>query len=129
MTITLSAAAIEARRNAACNSDVDLLDVGSGTAKLRIRDGLNVLCEINLPNPAFGAAGASVIGRAGANGLPLVGTATQDGEADNFQAVDRDGVVVFEGSAGESAADCIVDEADIETGFTVTVLTWTHQQN
>lgn len=123
MTITLTNNA----RSGACNGTVDLIDVGSGTAVLRIRASTTALCNVSLPNPAFGAASNGV---ATAAGLPLAGTAIATGTADNFQVLDRDGTLVFSGSCTESGGggDCIIDETDIVSGSTVTVTAWTHTQ-
>lgn len=121
MAITLETVA----RNGACNGTVDLIDVGSGTALLRIRQGSTTLCNISLPNPAFGSAST---GTATAAGLPLSGTGIAAGTPDGFQVLNRDGTVIFSGTAGTSGTDCILASATIALGGTVTVTGWTHTQ-
>ena len=121
MTITLGTPA----RNASCNGAVDLLDVGSGAAKFRIRASTTTLCDISLPNPAFGSAS---VGVATAAGLPLSGTGVAAGTADNYQALDRDGNVIWSGSVGTSGTDAIIDNAVIAIGQTVNLTSWTHTQ-
>ena len=80
MTITLGTPA----RNASCNGAVDLLDAGSGTAKFRIRANTTTLCDISLPNPAFGSAS---VGVATAAGLPLSGTGVAAGTGHRGRAL------------------------------------------
>lgn len=115
-------------RNAACNGTVDLLDAGTGAGKFRIRAGTTTICDITLQDPAFGNAGASVIGRADCSGLPLAGTAVSGGTPDNYQALDSDGNVHWSGTCGIAGADAIIDTATIALGQVVSLLSWTHSQ-
>lgn len=64
----------------------DLVDADSNPGYLEARDGTDVLVTITLQAEAFAGA---VNGVASANGLPLFGTATDSGDADNW--VLRDG--------------------------------------
>ncbi len=121
MAITLETIA----RNASCAATVNLLNVGTGTAKLRIRAGATTLGDIQLPAIVFGAPN---VGIATALGLPLTGIGIAVGTADNFQAFNRDGALVWSGSAGLSGTDMILDVAAIVIGQAFVVTAWSHQQ-
>ena len=121
MAVTLSTAA----RNAACDAVVDLVDAGSGAGKVRIRQSSTTLCDVTLADPAFGNAATGV---ATAADLPKSGTAVAAGTADNFQVLDSDNTVIWSGTAGESAADMILDNSDIANGQTVNITSFTHTQ-
>lgn len=73
----------------------DEVNLGAGTAKVRIRDATTTLVDFNLSNPAFGAAVAGVITL---NSTPISATAVADGDADNFQLIDRNGDIIISGS-------------------------------
>ena len=113
---------VTAVRNAMCNAAVDLIDAGAGTATLLLRESTTTIATINLPNPAFGAASTGV---ATLQGVPLSTTAGATGTIDNYQVLDRDATLLFSGSAGESAAEVIVDNADVNSGQTVNVTSGT----
>lgn len=131
-----------AARNA-CDEIAALLDGGAGPGKLRIYDGTqpadvdtaittqNLLAELTLSDPAFGAAGDGNPG-----GEATAGTITDDSSADAsgtatwFRAVDSNGTAVIDGSAGTSNADLILDSTSITAGQTVKVNSWllTHRE-
>lgn len=78
----------------------DLVDsyvnAGSGTAKLRIRDGSTTVVDFDLDDPAFGAASSGIITLAS---TPIAAQAAAAGaEVDNFHLLDKDGTVVLSGS-------------------------------
>jgi hypothetical protein len=88
---TLSTAA----RNAACDAVVDLIDAGAaGNGYVEIRDSTTVLCTVQLQDPAFGAADT---GAASALGVPLSGTGSAAGDADNYILYDDDDNVIWSG--------------------------------
>ena len=92
VAITLSTAA----KNASADAIVDLIDVGTGTAIVRIKDAADViLAQLNLSNPAFGNA---AVGVATANAITDDSSADASGIASKFDATDRDGTVVFDGT-------------------------------
>lgn len=93
MAITLETSA----RNAACDAIVDLLDSGAGTAVIEIRQSTTVLATI--PLDATAAFGAAATGVATLSNLPREDTsADASGTADNFQAKDKDGNLIFSGT-------------------------------
>lgn len=127
MTIHISTAA----RNAAANAAVDLLDGGSGAAKIRIYSGAQpagpdtaigaqvLLAELTCSDPAFGAASAGVKTLDNTPVLSAAGLAA--GTAAWFRAVDSANVAVIDGSVGTSAADLILNTTAISVGVTVEI--------
>lgn len=131
MALTLSTAA----RNAACDAVVDLVDGGAGAGKVRLKDvSNNILCTITLADPAFGAAGATVAGRADGTGLPKTGTGTAAAgagtNATQFDVVDSNDTVIWSGSvtATGGGGDLTLDNVNIAEGQTVSLGTLTHTQ-
>lgn len=123
MALTLTAAA----RNAACDAVVDLVDVGTGTAKIQISStlddyvGAELLAEVDVQNPAFGAASAGV---ATLLGVPLSDTsANNTGTAAFMRIVDRDATEIFKGTvtATGGGGDIELDSTSIVSGGTVTI--------
>lgn len=94
----------QAARIAATDAVVDLIDAGTGDGgTLRVRDGSeNVLVAFELPDPAFGAA-AGADGIATANAIDP-GEATGTGLHADYQALDKDGNVIFTGPTGVTLA-------------------------
>ena len=89
----------DAVRNALADLVVDRIDIGTTNAagKIRVRDETNVTLVdliLDVP-PAFGTA---ALGIATSNNPPHQGTAVASNDADNFQILDRDDALVFEGS-------------------------------
>lgn len=124
MPLTLTTAA----RNAAANAVVDLIDAGAGTAQIQISTteddyvGPELLAEIALPNPAFGAA---AVGVATLLGVPLSDTsANNTGTAAFMRITDRDGTEVFKGTvtAGGGGGDIELDSVSIVALGTVTII-------
>ena len=123
---------------AACNAVVDLIDVGAGTAVLKIYDGAQptnpdvavgaqvLLAELNLSNPAFGAAvDANPGGRATANAVTADAAANTNGTAAWFRVFDRDGTAVLDGSVGTVGADLNLNTVAIVAGANVSISSWT----
>src|SRR5688572_3362938 len=107
MAITLSTKA----RNAACDAVCALPNEGTGPGKLRIRASSTTLVDIPLNDPAFGAAATGV---ATADITPaLSAAATAAGVADNYQVLDSDNEVMWDGTVGESGADLNLQNTDI----------------
>lgn len=132
-----------ASQQAAADAVVDRVDVGAGTAHLRLYSGAQpadadsaavgtLLAEFDLPNPAFGAADTS--GVATANSTPLTTTgesgASTGTDAQSCRVVNRNGDTVFDGSVGAtgSGAEVELDNVNIASGQSVSVssLTYTH---
>lgn len=129
---------------AACDAIVDKIDVGAGTAYLRIYDGTQpanpdvavstqtLLAEMALPNPAFGAAADGTDkATATADCDPDLSDATANasGTASWFRVINRNGDAVIDGSVGTSSADLILNSVAISAGATVTITDWTFSVN
>lgn len=118
---------------AMCNAIVDEIDVGGGTAQLKIfptprpadvdtATGLTAISTHNLPNPAFGnAADINPGARATANGMPNNATAAVGGTAVWFRIFNRAGTAVIDGNVGTSAADLILNSVNISVNQTVSI--------
>jgi hypothetical protein len=123
-----------AARNAAADGIVDLLDGGSGAAKIRIYDGSQpagpgtavsgqtLLAELTCSDPAFGAASSGV---ATASAITSDTVADATGTASWFRALTSDNTAVIDGSVGTSDADLVLDSVSIVAGGTVAVTAWT----
>ena len=125
-----------AARNA-CDEVTALLDAGAGAGKLRIYDGTqpadedtaittqNLLAELTLSDPAFGAAAdGNPGGEATANSITDDTSANASGTATWFRGVDSNNNGVIDGSCGTSNADLILDSTTITAGQTVKVNSW-----
>lgn len=116
-----------------CADGVDLIDTGTGTAKLQLRSGARpanltdaaagtLLAEFDLPDPAFGAAATGV---ATANAITAV-TGDADGDVGHFRVLDRDGTIVEDSdSVGTSGTELVLGTITISTGVDVSVTSWT----
>ena len=105
-------------RNAACDAVVDLIDVGSGTAKIIIgTTGLaTTLVENNFAATAFGAAAAGV---ATANTI-ADGISSNTGTAAEAKIVDKDGNDVITGlTVGLSGTDLVISQTNVTSGDTI----------
>lgn len=127
MTIKLSTASA----NAGANASVDLVDGGAGPGKFRIYNGTQpagpdtaittqtLLAELAMSDPGFAAAVNKV--KTLDNTPILSGTGLAAGTASWFRAVDSNNVAVFDGSAGTSGTDLILNTAEIVVGVTVEI--------
>jgi alkylated DNA nucleotide flippase Atl1 len=130
---------------AALDAVVDLIDGGTAAnPRLRIYNGSQpgrpddavgtqtLLAEIDLGTATvFGAAATgtgtlSNTATATASGIltKTCTSATATGTATWFRVVDKDATAIIDGSAGESAADLILDNASINAGQEVKLKTW-----
>lgn len=102
------------------------VNTGAGTAVLRIRDGSTALVNFDLSNPAFGNAVSGVITLAD---TPNAETAIADGEADNFQVINRNGDVSFSGSVSASGmgGDIEATNVNIANGQDVSLESFTYE--
>lgn len=102
------------------DAQVDTLDVGGGTAIMRICDAALVLSEHNLSNPAFGA---SVNGVATANAIAADAAANNTGTADNCKWYDRAGTLRFTGTvtATGGGGDIELNSTSITAGVQVSI--------
>jgi hypothetical protein len=134
----------DASQQAAANAVVDLADVGTTNTegKLRIYSGTqpadadsapggDLLCEIDLEDPAYGAANSS--GTAAALGVPLAGVGTAAAStgtnAQSFRIVGRDEQTVYDGAVTGTGGggELTLDNVSIaeDQAVTVTALTYT----
>lgn len=109
MTITLSAAAQTAARNAACNAIVDLVDAGAGAGTLVLQTAaLAEVATVTFADPAFGASGSGV---ASAGAITPDSAATGSGSAvTNFSVQDSNLTEVWTGAVAESGSDLNIDD-------------------
>ena len=122
---------------AMCDTLVDSLDSGSGTAKIEVRTGSQpatvetaasgtLLGTLNLTNPAFGgAADANPGATATAAAISDDTSADATGTAGYFRAYNRNGDAVLDGTAGTSGTDLILDDVSITSGQTIKINSWT----
>jgi hypothetical protein len=134
-----------ASQQAAADAVVDLIDVGTGETegKLRIYSGTQpadadsaavgtLLCEIDLAQPAFGAANTS--GTATLLGVPLSGVGTAGAStgtaAASFRIVDRDDATVFDGAVTGSGGggELELDNVSIAEAQAVSITALTYTQ-
>lgn len=134
MTIHISTAA----RNAAANAAVDLVDGGTGPAKIRIYSGTQpagpdtaigaqvLLAEAACSDPAFSTSASGV---KTLDNTPIpAGTGLAVATATWFRIVDSNNVAVIDGSAGTTGTDMILNTAAITVGVAVEVLSGTLTQ-
>ena len=123
---------------AALNAKVDAIDTGGGTAVLRIYSGTRpdkvdtalsgntLLAELNLSNPAFGAAADDNPNAiATASAITDDSSANATGTASFFRVLDRAGTAVIDGNVGTSGEDLNLDSVSITSGQTVSISSWT----
>lgn len=121
-------------RNAAVDAVVDLVDAGSGPGTLKIYTGAQpasatspatgtLLVTFTLADPAFESAAS---GSAAIDADPdITATAVADGTAGWGRVADSSGNVVFDGSAGLSGAQFVLNALAIVTGQTITLTSGT----
>ena len=115
-------------RNTLADAVVDISDTGSSnsTGKIRIQtSGDATLVDIDLANPAFGAAAS---GTATALGVPHEGTAGATGTAAKFRVLDRDDGEIFQGTVTVSAGggDMELSSVSITTSDVVRINSFTY---
>ena len=122
MAITHSQAA----KQAATDAIVDLVDGGAGAGKLVLKTAADaVVATLTLNDPAFGAADAD--GTATLDVDPAVTVAASGtGVVTKFDIVNSDDTVIFSGTVGESAADLVLDNNDVNSGQTITITSFTY---
>ena len=106
-------------RNAALNAIVDLIDIGAGTAYLKIMNaGGTELVKCAYANPAFGD---SIIGVATANAI-VDGTVTQADTAAQASIIDRNAADVITGlTVGTSLSNVNLTSLGLAVGDKVSV--------
>ena len=135
----------KARIKAAVDAVVDGLDVGTGTAAVRVYSGAQpaspdvaintatnvLLAEVSLDNPAFAAATTGTGAETSyiialASGLPNTDTnANATGTAAWFRAVDRAGTAVIDGTVGVGTGfDMAIDNTSVAAGQIVKLNSW-----
>jgi hypothetical protein len=121
-------------RDGMADTVVDAIDVGTADANgdleiAVLADFVTVLSTIQLANPAFGAGGAVVTGRADANGLPLEdASAVGGGNAGVFRTRSRDNTEIFRGTvtATGGGGDMQLSSIAIANGDAVRLNTFTY---
>lgn len=123
-----------------CDAAVDPCDVGSANAQatLIIYSGLQptlvddalsgntVLAQLDMSNPAFGAAVDATPGAtATANAVSDDTAADATGTASFFRILDRDNTPVLQGSVGTSGTELIMASVAIQAGTTIQVASLT----
>lgn len=122
-----------ASRNAGLNASLDLADAGVGPATIKVYSGAqpatadtaasgSLLVTFTCADPAWGAASAGVKTLAG---TPLSAAAAAPGTAGWARMADSNGVTIFDGSVGTSAADFIINSTSITAGQTVNLTSGT----
>lgn len=111
-------------RNAMCDAFVDQIDVGSGTAVLRIYNAgfSTLLAELSFSSTAFGSASN---GTATANSISDDTSANATGTASVFRVLNKDGTTVFEGTVGVSGADINFNSVSITSGDRISISSMT----
>lgn len=123
-----------------CDAAVDACDVGStntqatliiysGTQPTLVDDALSgntVLAQLDMSNPAFGAAVDATPG-ATATAAAITDDTAADatGTASFFRILDRDNTPVLQGSVGTSGTELIMATVAIQAGATVEVASLT----
>lgn len=107
-------------RNALADLIDTLVNTGSGTAIMRFRDGTTTIVDIELQNPAHGAASSGTIELAG---VPLSENAVATGDIDNYQVLDRDGTLIYSGSVTATGlgGDITMNNISVNSGQEVSI--------
>lgn len=127
MTIKISTSA----RNAAADAIATLINAGASFGKIRIYDGTQpagpdtaistqtLLAELATADPAFGAASSGVVTLDATPVLATTGIAA--GTASWFRVLDSNNAPVYDGSAGTSGTDMILNTTSISVGVAVEI--------
>ena len=123
---------------AMCDALVDQLDAGAGAGTCEIRTGAppatpatadsgTLLATCTFSDPAFGNSTSADPSVATASAITSDTNADASGDAGHFRCKDSNGVVVFQGTAGEAAdtPDMEFDEKSIIAGGTVAIQSMT----
>lgn len=123
-----------------CDALVDAVDGGSGAGTCEIRTGSppatpatadsgTLLATCTFSDPAFGAATSADPSVATASSITSDTNADASGDAAHFRVKDSNGVVIFQGTAGESGdtPDMVFNEKSILAGGTVSISSMTVQ--
>jgi hypothetical protein len=125
-----------AARNAAVDGVVDRVDAGASAGTTQIRSGPppatpatansgTLLATLTHSDPAFGAGGATVVGRA--DSVTITGAAAvANGTAGHYRTFDSNGVCHLQGTAGEAAdtTDLTIDDKDLVIGGLVNITSY-----
>jgi len=122
---------------ATCDLQVDTIDTGAGTAVLSVYDGTppanvdtalsgnTLLAELNLSNPAFGAAADITPGaRATANSITDDSSANASGTPTFYRVANRNGDDCMQDTAGVGSG-ALNFGAAIVAGQPVSITSWT----
>jgi len=122
------------------DASVDAVDIGStnpqgtlviydGTPPTNVDTALSgntVLAQLDMANPAFGAAAdAAPGGTATANAITDDTSADATGTASFYRILDRDNTPVLQGTVGTSGAELNLNSVSIQSGATVSITSFT----
>ncbi len=105
-------------RSLGIDAIIDVLNTGSGTAKVELTEADNSLLSThNLPNPVAGA------GSAGVKTFNTIPDATSGaaGTAAKLRWYDRNLLLRFEMSVGTSGTDVIISSVTVTSGVTISI--------
>ena len=127
-----------AAAKAMCDALVDQIDAGAAAGTLEIRTGApptlpanadtgTLLGTLTFSDPAFGNATNADPSVATASSISSDLVADASGDAGHFRVKDSNGVVVFQGTAGEAGdtPDMVFGEKSIVAGGTISVSSMT----
>ena len=119
-------------RNAAADAVVDLIDAGAGAGRVQITKtagnygAAEIIADIALSDPAFGAAAAGV---ASASGLPVEDTAANNtGTCVEFRVIDSDLNEIFRGTVTTTGGggDMEMPSTSVTVGEPVRITSFTY---
>lgn len=126
---------------AATNAVVDLVDAGAGAGVVNIYagsvpadldtaiSGQTLLVAATMADPAFGDAVAGATSATATAASIAAVAAAASGTPSFFRVADSNGTEVFQGTAGTSGTDMLVDgDTAVGVNFTVSSLTYTHPE-
>ncbi len=121
-----------------CDALVDAIDGGAGAGTCAIRTGSppatpatadsgTLLGTLTFSDPAFGAATSADPSVATASSITSDTSADASGDAGHFRVKDSNGVVIFQGTAGEAGdtPDMTFDEKSIVAGGVIAISSMT----
>ena len=123
----------------ACNAVVDLLDLGTSNANIRIYNNTQpsggpdeavtthvLLATLLCGDPAFGSASDAAPGAvATAAAITDDSSADATGTATWFRALSSNNVAIIDGDVSTSGADMNLNTTSIQAGATVSITSWT----
>ena len=128
MTLVLETAV----RNAGCDAEVDLCDIGSGAnATLVIKDGAVTVVTLNFTAKATGAFGDAATGVATANAISTEAAVAAGADVDSYEVYDCNAALLWTGSVratgdSDNGEELVISNTNIANGQDVSVTSMTH---